>query len=461
MLQTVSHQVNFFVTRTTNRFDDGPQVQEVGGWPVRAGLHLVGTATRQVTYRDGEEVQDTQAQTVAVPAAQQEQGMTSWGEFGPALAVILTDAAKGQVTWSHWEETPAGPAAVFHYSVPRAASHYAVTYCCIAAPTVAPRKLGGNGNRGRGESSPLAQGDASNHTFSETSGYHGSLAIDPATGAVLRITLEAELSSGDPLLRAATVVEYGLVTVGERQFFSPIRSLAFSMEELHAGVSGGNTIFGASDSHDAAWANTSSRVDRTPILLLNETSFTQYHRLGTTARILAVGAMPGPVNSALANPESASPGTASADTDSVVANATLSAFTSGIAPNPLAVASASASEPVISEISLTDANGLPDQQVASLQERPGFSLKVTSRLVDVGLVAYDKKGHPIIDLKQEEVEVYDNGHKQEVRFFSQSAPPVENSAPPRLLLNPLWARASQTALQTQPHLPQKPAQPSC
>jgi VWFA-related protein len=39
--------------------------------------------------------------------------------------------------------------------------------------------------------------------------------------------------------------------------------------------------------------------------------------------------------------------------------------------------------------------------------------------VDVGIVAYDKKGHPVKDLKAEDFEVFDNGRKQDVRFFSQ------------------------------------------
>jgi len=34
------------------------------------------------------------------------------------------------VTFSHWEQTPAGLAAVYRYSVPKAASHYTVNYCC-------------------------------------------------------------------------------------------------------------------------------------------------------------------------------------------------------------------------------------------------------------------------------------------------------------------------------------------
>jgi VWFA-related protein len=47
----------------------------------------------------------------------------------------------------------------------------------------------------------------------------------------------------------------------------------------------------------------------------------------------------------------------------------------------------------------------------------------------VGVVAYDKKGHPVTDLKADDFEVYDNGRKQEVRFFSQ-APAAAPSLPP-------------------------------
>jgi VWFA-related protein len=461
------HLPDFFVTRTTNRFDDGPQVLETGGWPVRAGLHVVGTASRQVTYRDGQEVQDEKPQSAAAPASQQELGMRSWGEFGPALTIILADAAKGQVTWSHWEETPAGLAAVFHYSVPRAASHYGVTYCCVTDPSTAPRQPVGYGNRSRSQPTPLVQGDDAGHrTFSETPGYHGSLAIDPATGAVLRVTLDAELKAGDPLLRAATVIEYGAVTVGDRRFYFPARSLAFSMEERRGGSGGGASVIGSAEATDKAWGNATSHADTAPVLLLNETSFTHYHRLGTTTRILAAGAGPGAVNPvpAAANAAAASSGIASASANSA-ASAAPSATALPVAPNPAATAPASTTEPAnavgdaatpapvepaIPEITRNDAASLPDQPAVSLPERPGFSLKVTSRLVDIGLVAVDKKGHPNNDLKQEEIEVYDNGRKQEVRFFSQSALPVANAAIPAPTAGPsseqsFSNRASDTA----------------
>jgi VWFA-related protein len=62
---------------------------------------------------------------------------------------------------------------------------------------------------------------------------------------------------------------------------------------------------------------------------------------------------------------------------------------------------------------------LPDEPPVSLQQDASVTLKHTTRLVDVGIVAYDKKGQPVKDLKQDDFEIYDNGRKQEVRFFSQ------------------------------------------
>jgi VWFA-related protein len=49
--------------------------------------------------------------------------------------------------------------------------------------------------------------------------------------------------------------------------------------------------------------------------------------------------------------------------------------------------------------------------------------------VDIGVVAYDKKGHPVTNLKPEDFEIFDNGRKQEVRFFNRTGgTPAEDSA---------------------------------
>jgi VWFA-related protein len=429
VIATVPRLPNFFATRTTNRFDDGPQVLNPGDWPVRAGLHLAGTISRQITFRDGKEVLDAAAEPAAgsQEQAQQELGLHTIGEFGPELSIVLSDTAKGQVTWSHWEQTPAGLAAVFRYEVPRAASHYAVNYCCIRDQEFVERRdLRFNSrNQSPQQMATLAKTDAS-QSFRDTPGYHGSIFVDPATGAILRITLEAELKESDPISRAQTVVEYGPVKIGEDSYICPVRSLAISMEPA------------------VYKANGEPRSPAT--LLINETSFTHYHRLGTTIRMLADNGAPGAGAAGAGDssaPAGSAPPAATAATGEAQADAKAPAGGTAVAANlipppPGSGAAAEAPpgtpsppppppEPVIPEVTLNAAGNLPDRPAAAPEPQPGgVTLKVTSRLVDVGVVVYDKKGRPVRDLKQDDFEVYDNGRKQEVRFFSEftSAAPV-------------------------------------
>jgi VWFA-related protein len=445
VIQTVPHLPNFFATRTTNRFDDSPQVVAKGAWPVRAGLHPVGASSRQITFRDGREIQDAAPQSASASGqpAQVELGLHTWGEFGPALTVVLSDAAKGQMAFSHWEQSPAGLAAVFHYSVPKAASHYAVSYCCMRDQPMAERRpVGGQGRRGAEAQMPDLPGAAAK-PFHETPAYHGSLAIDPATGAILRITLEAELSNGDPLLRAATVVEYGPVMIGDRSYICPVRSLAFSVEESHTNerAAGGDTTIGSNRAVDEAWGSPASRPSNTPILLVNETSFTRYHRLGTTVRMVADAPEPAapeadaqPSAAADSAPSNSAPPISAPFSPAAPPAAQQTAANPPPAPAPAAAEPATPAQPVIPEITLTAANGVPDEPTNAPQtQEGGVTLKLTSRLVDVGIVAYDKKGHPVKDLKQEDFEVYDNGRKQEIRFFSAlvSPAPAQPQAQPK------------------------------
>ncbi len=397
VVQTTPHLIDFFAMRTTYRFDDSPQVLDKGDWPVRAGLHMVGWSSQEVTLRDGKEsrqaAQKTKAKPTVVPQEEQEKGLSSWGEFGPALAVVLTDTAKGAVSWSHWEMTPAGLAAVFHYSVPKSASHYAVSYCCVLGD---PSTLN---TRPLGEGGELKLQFPGDHAFNETPGYRGSLAVDPATGAILRISIEAELKGDSPLTQAATVVEYGPVQLGDRSFICPLRALAFSMEEPQ-----GHPISASASYHTNA-----------PKMLLNETLFSDYHRLATTARIVPSETPAGLQDRGVPPPSPA----AASDSPSFAAVAESQPQPAPVAAQP-APPPAVPPGPVIPEVSLSAATGVPDEPAgAPLSPDAGITLKLTSRLVDVGLMAYDKKGHPVKDLKQSELEVYDNGRKQEIRFFSQ------------------------------------------
>ena len=85
-------------------------------------------------------------------------GLSSFGEFGPILSTVLIDLPQGKLAWSHWEQHDATRVAVFGFSVPKAASHYEVRFCCVS-------------------------GDQ----FRQFSAYHGEITIDPDDGTILRL----------------------------------------------------------------------------------------------------------------------------------------------------------------------------------------------------------------------------------------------------------------------------------
>ena len=435
-VQTWSRLPNFFVSRLTTRFDDGAQVLHPGDWPVRAGLHPVGTATRQITFRDGKEVLDPAAASPNTAAhAQVEVGLRSWGEFGPALTVVLSDMAAQKATFSHWEQMAGGLAAVYRYNVPKEASHYAVTYSSVHENVIGRTQFGYGGRDRTAQQVANIPREKDLKTYGETPGYHGTIAIDPATGAVLRITIQADLGHGDPLSLAETMVQYGPVTIGERQFICPVRSLVISEEPASMAASG-NAAMAMNGVVD------SGAHGKSTVLLINETRFVDYHRLGSTARIITNGVLtdagspPATTMDSSANPEpaaSASSSSTPAPPAPTAAN-TESAASAPPSPPPIPSVPPLPTEPVIPEISMTAVSSVPDVP-ANAPQRPGnsFSIKVTSHLVDVGVLAYDKKGHPVTDLKPDEFEVYDNGRKQEIRFFTPApsaiATPVANAAP--------------------------------
>jgi len=264
VVETLSRLPDLFATRTSIRFDDSPQILKVNEWPIRAGLHMVAHSSHEITFRDGKEI--ATPLNGAAPAAenvpsQPELGMQASGEFGPDLVVVMTDSANGQMNWSHWEVGPAGPLAVFRYSVPRSASHYAVHYCCMRDASAQSASSRG-GRRGGRSNIPTME---NSHPFNNTPGYHGSIAIDPATGVILRITIDAEFKVGDPLDRAASAVQYGPVVLGNRRSICPLTSMTLSQEHI-----------------DAASTVPASGAIR----VLNETTFSHYQRLGSAVRMV-------------------------------------------------------------------------------------------------------------------------------------------------------------------------------
>lgn len=430
VVQTIPRLPNFFATRTTVRFDDAPQVVRQGEWPIRSGFHMQGTRTRTVTVRDGLEVAES-AQNAKLDTGPV-MGLYSFGEFGPILARTLTDLAKGKIEFSHWEDSTLGVVAVFRYSVPRHESHYQVHFCCILDSEFQGGPSYRNRNLPRyhsGDPNPVETKGLV--AYDVTPAYHGVLAIDPVSGAIVRMTLDAELDPERPIVRASTVVEYDRVAIGDQAFICPVRSLAISSQHGTPSENG--------------------QPEGSPILSINETTFTQYHRLGSSARLIADGSVPpaaapaqsGPQWTASApaqpnpqvqdvpqQPPAPTPAVvnvSSADPSPAKNEGTpMTAASSPVPPPP----AAPPSPPPLPEISTTEASGVPDVPATAPSSPDGeFSLKITSRLVDIGIVALDKKGRPVTDLKQEDFEIFDDGRKQEIHFFAAPVAEPATSVP--------------------------------
>jgi hypothetical protein len=233
VFQTLTHLPDFFALLTTKHFNDGPVV--IGGETLseEPGMHLVGSSEREITFSEGREVFDS-ARPGLASGRRRDEGLNSQGEFGSEAAVVFLDLEHGTVSFHHWERRVVGPVAVFSYSVPQASSHYEVKYAC------------------RGQ-----------QTFHSQPAYHGTLSIDPATGVLVRFTVQAEASESDPIRQIASAIDYGSVVLGDRRYFCPVRSLAFTVEEEDT----------CREAHKRRLAH--------PIAMLNRIVFTDYHRLGS------------------------------------------------------------------------------------------------------------------------------------------------------------------------------------
>jgi len=244
---TLQHLPDFLATRVTLCFEKIPQGDGGGHSPAEPILHFARQYRRQIAYRDGREVD---AAVVTGAKASQDpdpSGLTTWGEFGSMLAIVLSDSFKGSVEWSRWQRSETGAqVAVFQYTVPKAASHFQIDLCCYQ----------------RAEEHPEGQ------FYRDTPSYHGEIDLDPMTGAVDRITLEPELDEDGPLAASGMAVQYGHVEISGKDYICPIRSVALSEFRSPALEANDNEIGTAR--------------------YLNVVRFVDYHKFASTARVIAV-----------------------------------------------------------------------------------------------------------------------------------------------------------------------------
>ena len=394
VVHTLPTLPNFMATRSTQHFSDQPEaIAERPEAPV-AGLYPLGTVRTPVAFRDGHESDDPALLAASAKADKQDarliqastSGLASWGEFGPILSIVLVDAGKGKLGWSRWEQWDGKPAAVFQFSVGSSGSHYLLRYWRDANGQL----IGSSYRASAGQEPPKL--------IRQVSGYSGTLTVDPESGTILRIELEATIPPFEDLRRAGMVVEYGPVKIGDREYFSATHSI---------------TAFASMQ-----------KIQNTPVapqriveeMQLNDVNFTNYRRFGSEVT-LVTGAVPG---------ESAGkPAESSENASAVIPPPAAPGAGETPAPAPVAASPLPAEE---SEMLITAANALPGTEADTTHgtAAASFTLKVTTRLVDLGLFATDKRGKPILDLKPDEIEVYDNGRREPLTGFKRA---VTSSAP--------------------------------
>lgn len=174
------HQLpDFYATRITTTF--GLDLS-------RAGLKPVGTYRVIVHYSNGKEVVRLEKGPL------ENRDLTNRGLFGPILAMAMLDSVRGNLAWSRWEQGATNLEAVFSYSVTASTSHYEV-----------------NGRM---------------------RGYSGDIAIDPSSGAILRLVVQTGMDQNATIelvglnTEIANVeVEYGPVDLGGKTYICPLRSV--------------------------------------------------------------------------------------------------------------------------------------------------------------------------------------------------------------------------------------------
>lgn len=251
LARTLPKLPNFYATRTIVRFADKPIGKRTKTVPQNdSSWQHVGSSKVVVTYRDGKEVINPR-EWGKHPHHAEGEGMITRGTFGPILSIVFVDAThSGGFTWSRWERGHTATRAVFRYRVPQDQSHYSV------------------GFHARSTGQPDSQ---------QVTAYHGELAIDPATGTIVRVTLEADQPLDSPILRSDIMVEYGPVEIGGKTYTCPIRSVSISTS--------GTDLKRRLDPFGG--------LSLPAGILLNDVTYDNYHQFRSESRILP-GVIPAP-----------------------------------------------------------------------------------------------------------------------------------------------------------------------
>jgi VWFA-related protein len=195
---------NFYATRTTIHYQEDPLFEKGDAKTTYQPLHVADSVRDTVFYRNGYEIGESDSGTSKKRKAD-EPYLVTYGTFGPILrgALDAIVVSHNGLSWKRWESTAGQFIAVFNYAVRAEKSAYDTGGCC------------------------LPDGDGTS-AFRSRVGYHGEIAIDPATGAILRLELIFDLKSTTPLNRSEIMIEYGPVEIAGKTYICPVKSVSIS-----------------------------------------------------------------------------------------------------------------------------------------------------------------------------------------------------------------------------------------
>lgn len=246
LTKTIPLLPDFFAQRTMARYVETSNVDRENNTIDFRPLHLFDRSTAEVLYREGQEVVESKPKKGRKHPSQGP-NLTTSGIFGPALELMReTIADPGSVTWLRWEQGIRGNRAVFGYTVPLTRSQYRILACCLPD---------GDGTTG----------------FDKLAPYHGEISIDPATGAILRFQVQADLKQFPPILQSDIMVAYGPVEIGGKTYISPVRGVSIITMRSVKVDREGNEAFRTYGPYGT---------------VLNDFTFDHYHMFRSSTRIL-------------------------------------------------------------------------------------------------------------------------------------------------------------------------------
>jgi VWFA-related protein len=247
--KTIPLLPNLSAERNTTLYVEPLRAQEQT-WKTAAPdryLEEVSTAKAAVDVSNGKE-NANELPSTAIRLIPFSRSLHTEGVFGPILASVLVAVSKPQsrLIWAQWEKGDNGPLAVFRYYISKDTPIFKVGFRCIAV-------------------------DFGQINFETDAPTYGEIAVDPGTGAILRLTIRAAMAWRLPLQHSDIMVEYGPVILGGTSYICPTRSVSISRQRSVVQVSEFGEIF---------------RIYAPFETILNDVKYENYHLFRSSSRVL-------------------------------------------------------------------------------------------------------------------------------------------------------------------------------